>query len=160
MKKAFAYEIFIYVLSVLIVGLVLYYGYNAVKGFGDKQKQLQYITFKTGFENIISTIAPDYGTVRAKPIQVPSMFTELCIVDPNSIKNKDAPDSLDMQKNKYPLIYDSVTSGVLKNIFPMPNGEPFYVEKIQLEKGFECFPVVQGQINARLEGLGDRAKIS
>jgi hypothetical protein len=42
----------------------------------------------------------------------------------------------------------------------MPDGEPFYIKKIQLVTGFECFPVLQSKIRIRLEGLGDRAAIS
>ncbi len=158
MKKAQAYEVLIYVLSALIVGLVLYYGYQAVAGFGEKQKQFQYLQFKTDFENAINTIAPDFGTVRISSISVPSNFLEVCIVDPNKIGSP--PQNLKDQQTKYPLIYDSVNEGVEKNIFPMPDGEPFYVKKIQLEANFNCFPVIQGHIKLRLEGLGDRAKIS
>lgn len=162
MKKAQAYEIFVYVLSALIVGLVLYYGYRAVAGFGDKEKELQFIKFRTNFENTINSIAPDFGTVRVTPIDVPSRFEQICIVDPQLIgispDNPNFPSNLN--EGNYPLIYDSVTSGAEKNIFPLPDGEPFYVKKIQLEEGFKCFEVAQSQIRVRLEGLGDRAKIS
>lgn len=158
MKKAVAYQVFVYVLSILIVGLVLYYGYGAVKGFGEKEKELQFIKFTTDFENTINSIAPDYGTVRVKSITVPSIFLEVCIVDPDFIG--DPPEVLEQNKNDYPLIYDSVESGVERNIFPIPDGEQFYVKKIELPSGFECFPVTQGQIRVRLEGLGDRTKIT
>ena len=152
-------QIFIYVISALIIILVLYYGYGAIQNIGQKQQELSYVKFQTSMSDMISYTSSDYGTVRMEDFLVPEGYSEVCFVDPYLITTRDAST---IPEAEYPLIYDSVEDGVRANIFVIPGGQPFYNEKIFIEDSskFKCFAVVQGKISLRIEGLGDKAKIS
>ena len=155
-RKSQIGQVFIYLISTLIIILVLYYGYNAIKNIGKKQQELTYVKFQNSLTDLITYTSSDYGTVRIENFDVPAGFNEVCFVDPSVIaaKNKDAiPPG-------YPLIEDSVADGVRMNVFVLPGGSPFYIEKLYVEQQFLCYTAVQGKIKIRVEGLGDRAKIA
>ncbi|MEM4336446.1 MAG: hypothetical protein QXG86_00380 [Candidatus Woesearchaeota archaeon] len=158
-KKSQIGQIFIYIISTIIVVLILYYGYAAVKNIGKKQEQLALVKFQRNIGDTIVYTSSDYGTVRVESFSVPVKFTEVCFVDPSLIARGDASpiDSL-----KYPIIANSVADKVNNNVFPLPDGVPFYIDKLWVSDngGFLCFPVKQGTIAVRIEGFGDKAKIS
>jgi len=158
-KKSQIGEIFIYLISTLIIILVLYYGYKAIQNIGKKQQELSFVKFQTGLTDMISYTSSDYGTVRVESFDIPAGFKEVCIVDPYLVKTGNATTISEVD---YPLMHDSVADSVQANIFVLPGGNPFYVERVFVENAsrFICYPVLRGKITVRIEGLGDRAKIS
>jgi len=157
-KKSQIGQVFIYLISTLIIMLVLYFGYNAIKNIGKKQQEISFVTFKNRLTDMITYTSSDYGTVRVENFDVPAGFTEVCIVDPSLIVTKDSSKISD----NYPIIKDSVADGAMANVFLLPAGSPFYIEKVFIETDskYICFPVVQGKVKIRIEGMGDRAKLS
>jgi len=156
MKKAQIGEVFIYLISTLIIILVLYYGYNAIKDIGKKQQALTVVKFQNDLSDLITSTASDYGTVRMEDIYTPGGVTGVCFVDPNVIAAKNTAVIPEYQT----LIRDSVADGVKSNVFLLPEGNPFYIEKASVNGDFLCFPVVQGKFRIRVEGMGNRAEIS
>ncbi len=156
-NKAQIGQIFIYLIATLIIILVLYYGYGAIRNIGEKQQELSYVKFQTGLSDMIDYTSSDYGTVRIEEFLVPSGYDELCLVDPDLIITGDASS---IPENEYPLIYDSVQDRVQANVFVLPGGAPFYIENLQLDEGFACADVTRGTITLRIEGLGDEAKVT
>jgi len=158
-KKSQVGQIFIYLISTLVVILVLYYGYAAIKGIGKKQEQLSLVKFQKAIEDTVVYTSSDYGTVRIETFTVPVQFSDVCFVDKNVIVTGNASQ---INEQQYTLIYNSVKDRVNKNVFPIPGGDPFYVDKVWVDEGggFTCFNVAQGNIKVRIEGFGDRAKVS
>lgn len=164
MKKSQVNQVFIYLISTLIVILVLYYGYTAVKRINEKEKELSFVQFKNAMTDTVGSVASDFGTVRIVPFVVPSGISEVCFVDKRLIQAKlqDAEDII--LRNKYPIIHDSVADGVFNNVFLLPDGAPFFIEDFQMDLadtgGFSCVKVVQGRISVRLEGFGNYALLT
>ena len=155
-KKSQIGQVFIYLISTLVIVLVLYFGYSAISSIGKKQQELSFIKFQTSLKDMVSYTSSDYGTVRVEDFYVPSSFTEVCFVDPDIITTRDSS-AINLS---YPIIKDSVESGVLADVFTLPGGAPFYIEKINVTRDFLCFPVMNGKVRIRIEGKGDSAQIS
>jgi len=164
MKRAQATQIFIYLISVLIVGLILYYGYVSVKGFGKKQEELSFVNFKNSLENAIKTISADYGTMRIVEFELPIKYTKVCLVTTDWLRRDVSIQNINIEKlsnNERFIIQDSISGGSKNNVFLFPDGNAFEIEtKIEVEGFIKCFESSRGKISIRIEGLGDRAKIS
>jgi len=158
-KKSQIGEVFVYLISTLIIILVLYYGYTAVASISQKQEQLSLVKFQKIIGDTIVYTSSDYGTVRIENFNVPSKIKQVCFVDKNLIAMGNATP---INESQYPIIFNSVKDSVNINVFPVPEGTPFYVDKMWVEEnsGFKCFDVIQGNIKVKIEGFGDRAKIS
>lgn len=158
MKKGQIGQIFIYLISTLIIILVLYYGYGAIKDIGSKQKEISYVKFQNALSEMIAHTSSDYGTVRIEDFMVPAGYTQVCLIDPSLIVTGDVSS---IPANQYPIIVDSVKDNVQANIFVLPGGSPFYAPKMFIDTPakFFCINATQGRIKLRIEGLGDKAKV-
>ena len=159
MKKAqIISQVFIYILAIFLIAFVLGYGYKAIDSFRQKTEQISYIKFKTDLENAVKAVRTDFGTVSIKEFQVPSGYKEICFVenyfdlDPNFASSFEAD---------YPLIVDSVSSGIEKNVFLVKDVsmESFYVGKIDVSPDLYCLPAGSA-IKLSIEGRGDHVVIS
>ncbi len=165
-KKADIQQVFVYAVSVIIIGLILYFGYKAVAGFINTEKQVSFVQLKTDMERKINGISGEYEAFELDSFLVPPNIKSICFVGVDSIGDQGYSVTSFFNdtgtKNAIPLIEDSVKSGVKKNIFFIPEGEPIYVDKLKLEQGKDllCFLPSQGKICVKLKGLGDSAQIT
>lgn len=166
MKTAQISQIFIYVISILIVGLILYYGYTHVKGFGKKEEELSFITFKNSLDEAIHRISSDYGTMQIKEFEVPAKYTKVCLVTSDWIERYagsqdiEIPGSELSEGEKF-IITDSISGGSKNNVFLFPDGTAFSIEtRMEVEDFVKCFESSRNKITIRIEGLGNRARIS
>jgi len=155
MKGQVIGQIFIYVITVVLVSVILFYGYNAITTFKDKAEKISFIQFKNDMENTIEVMSFDFGSVKVEEFMVPEKVTTVCFVT-------SFPEAPTLSGTKYPIIEDSVNSGVDKNVFLMDETiqESFYVGKISVDEGWSCFPVLGNKIKLRIEGKGDHAILS
>jgi len=161
-KAQIAGQMFVYILGFVIFALVLLYGYNAIKNLGEKAEQTSYIQFKTEFTQSIKKLSTDYGTVRRKEFTVPRGFTSVCFVDSDRI-------GVGITMSDYPLIKDSVQSGVQDNLFLIGQGvqDSFDAGKLEIgiidpENGLDdqvCVRVLNGKLKVKLTGLGNRVRV-
>jgi hypothetical protein len=155
MKAQIQGQIFIYILSVVVVTLVLMYGYRAIRGFNQQAQMIDILEFKTTLQNEIDGIRSDWGSVKTLQIKVPNDYKEVCFVDLNKGGIINA---------SYPLIADSVNSGVKQNLFLVRNlgEESFYLGNITLAgpANMVCKSSVQGKTQVILAGRGDHVEIS
>ena len=155
-RKGQISQVFIYVTTLLIVALVLFYGYRAISTFKERADQVSFIQMKNDIENSIESISVDYGSVKAKEFPLPQDIREVCIIS-------SYPGLPKLSGTQYPLIEDSVNSGVMKNIFLIGQqnaGESFYVEKVQIENDILCVPSISNKLVLKMEGMGNHAIIS
>lgn len=154
-------QVFIFLLSALIFTMVVIYGYRAITSIGDTQEQAVLTQFKDVLESRTEAIALDYGSVKRVPLSIPPKYGTVCFVDTESIitmqdntgRRKDLAD-------EYPIIYDSVISGVKQNVFLMPLSDiPITLENIEIPNSYFCLTNKGGAIVLRLEGLGNRVKL-
>ncbi|OGM01323.1 hypothetical protein A3K72_03025 [Candidatus Woesearchaeota archaeon RBG_13_36_6] len=155
-------QVLVYILAMIIMALILAYGYNAIKDILNKGEFTSLVKFKTELKTSITSISHDYGSVKNEEFIVPTGFQEVCFVDLSKITAVLAGREID----SYPIVKNYINSiegenAEPKNVFLIPPGtESDYVGNISVDGGFLCFDASQGRIRVRLEGLGNRAKIS
>ena len=156
MRKSQLYsQVFIYILTILIVSLIFIYGYKAINGFKDRANKISCLKFKNDLSNSVKSITGDYGSVVTKSIPLCSGFNEVCFVESHEEFNKqDIPSDLN------PVIKDSIRSGSEKNVFLDSARESFNVGPISVEGNVFCIKESDGVIKIRLEGRGNHALVS
>jgi len=103
MKKAQLYgQIFVYILSLVLISFILIYGYNSIKNFKQKAEQVSCLKFKNDLRNSVDSILSDYGSVQRKDLQVCSGYNQVCFVESYQKERNDAP-----QGSIDPIIRDS-----------------------------------------------------
>lgn len=158
MKKAQLYgQVFVYVLSLLLISFILIYGYNSIRNFKQKAEQVSCLKFKNDIRNSIESILSDYGSVQRKDLQVCSGYNQVCFVESYQKERSDAPQGL-----IDPIIIDSIKSETGKNTFLMDNTakDSFYAGNISVSPDVMCVNVTRGKVSLRLEGKGNRVLLS
>lgn len=158
MKKAQVQtQVFIYVLALIVVSLIMLYGYNSIKKIREHTVTVEHIQFKTDVENTIKRIGYEFGSIEKKTFDVPSSYKEVCFVDSNI-----DPNNNNIPQNEYPVINNSVATNASDNVFLVTNiaEESFYVGEIEVENDFLCFNVSRGKVRIQLEALGSKVRVS
>ena len=154
-EKSQAYgQIFIYILTIVLVSFILVYGYNSVQSFKQRAEQVSCLKFKNDMVNSVDVISSEFGSVIRKDLQVCNSYSKVCFV--KSFERPVLPNNID------PIIKDSVLSNTGKNVFLVENTakESFYAGKISVEPDLLCINAVNGKVSLRLEGEGNHALIS
>ena len=145
-------------MAIIILSLILLFGYKSVKDLITKSDQIDYIHFKTKLESTIKRV--DYGDRLIEEFSVPKAYKEICFID--LIKDP-APFPF---KTDYPIIHDSWDNDVKTNVFLVASKEDtesFYVEKIIVNNAgddYLCFSATRGKIKASFEGIGRDIQVS
>jgi|SRR3989338_5192010 len=155
MKGQMIGQVFIYATTLVLVTFLLFYGYNAIINFKENSDKVSYIQFKNDIENTVELISLDFGSIRVKQFAVPDRINTVCFV-------RNFPVTPSLSDTNYPIIEDSVNSGLDKNVFLISDTveESFFAGKISLKEDLLCPPVAAGKIELRIEGKGDHASIS
>ena len=153
-------QIFIYVISLVVISLIMLYGYNALNKMRDQSEKVSYIQLKTDLENEIKKMGYEYGSVEKKVFDVPSDIKKVCFAE-------DLAGGVTQAMVGDAMIWDSISSGVEKNVFLKKGNtaeESFYIGNIEVEAQnsdpFLCFDAASSRIIVRLEGLGKKVKVS
>lgn len=155
MKKAQIYsQIFIYILSIILISFILVYGYNAVQNFKKKAEQVSCLKFRNDLQNAVESASSDFGSVKRKDLQLCAGYSQVCFVE--NFESPNLPDNVD------PIIKDSISSNSGKNVFLVENiaKENFYAGKISVEPDVLCIKAINNKISLRLEGKGNHVLIS
>lgn len=155
MKKSQIYgQIFIYILTIVLVSFILVYGYNAIQNFKSRAEQVSCLKFKNDLQNAVESISSDFGTVKRKNLRLCGAYTQVCFVE--------SFESPDLQGTVDPIIEDSVRSNSEKNTFLVEDiaKESFYAGNISVDPDVLCIKSVDGTISLRLEGRGNHAVLS
>jgi uncharacterized membrane protein len=155
MKAQLIGQVFIYVITIVIVSFVLLLGYNAITSFNEKANQVSFLQFKNDLQNTVESLSFDFGSVKIRNFVLPDNIKLVCLV-------KNFPNMPSLSGTDYPIIENSVNSGVNKNVFLISQNieESFYIENIDLSEDLFCKPVVGSEIKFKIEGLGDHALLS
>ncbi len=152
-------QLFVFLLAAILFGLILIYGYKAVKSFGEQSREIAFIEFKDSLQTAVRTSLMDYGSVKKFKLTVPLEFEEICFIDFDALKTKTG--KLNELAGTRPLIYNAVESGTDQNVFLSPIAQTLIkVEKLDINNGFICFENLKAGITLRLEGKGSSVGIS
>lgn len=151
-------QVFVYILSMIIVGLILLYGYNAIKGFKARQEQITEIELENQLKALINSASPKYGSIEKGELAMPSDYNIICFVDSRLLgfDNNDCG----LQEPSAAIVKDAIQSSTA-NIFLIPDGSKnFRIGNIKVDAGCICIPKTGSNAVFRAEGLGSGVKIS
>jgi len=147
-------QIFVYILTIILVAFVLAYGYKSIKDFRDRAEKVCELKFKNDLSNSIKTISSDYGSVKRKDLQLCASYQQVCFVE--TYEKPNMPSGID------PIIKDSMLSNTGRNVFLVDDSakESFYAGNLSVEPDVLCIKAIDNKISLRLEGRGDHTSLS
>jgi hypothetical protein len=104
----------IYMLSVIIMALILIYGYTAVNDLLKKQEYVSSLKFETYLQSEFEKISRQFGSTKIIRLNVPAGYKEICFIDLSE------PEHTDLDAggtDAHPVIYHSWKEGNKKNVF-------------------------------------------
>jgi len=84
-KGQIAGQVFIYAMGLIIIGIVIVFGYIAIQDFIERSDQLSFVDFKTRLTTTIDDMTSEYGSVKHRTFQLPKGYSKICFlnVDPS-----------------------------------------------------------------------------
>ncbi len=159
-KRGQAQHVFIYILTIVIVGLIILFGYKAIANLLEVGDTAQKVRFQKDFQNAVAQ-GRSYGRATMHAFAVSDEYTHICMIDQDAIGQ--AGSLAGSNVRNHPLIIDSVESSAPENAFLVKKDgtiEPYLVETLEVARGGLCVPVALGKARMRFEGLGNLVKVS
>lgn len=164
-------QVFIYILSIVVIVFTFIFGYSAVVSFKEKTCNIELANFNRRLSGNVESIIPDYESVKTYSFQNPcGKYTQVCFVR-NFQNNNDAmfpawavnPEA-NLPDPAYRMIKDNVDAKVKKNVFLVENtimANSFFAGNIDVEPidGILCARFINNNLKIRLEGRGNHAKV-
>jgi len=147
-------QIFIYILTIILISFILFYGYNAVQNFKKRAEQVCMLKFKNDLINAVESISSDFGSIKRKDLELCASYAQVCFVE--TLESPALPNNVD------PIIKDSILSNTGKNVFLVEKiaKESFYAGKISVEPDVLCIKAANNKISIKLEGKGNHVFLS
>jgi len=149
-------QVFIYILTIIIVGLILLIGYRAIGGLMEKGCKVEMTTFKSNLESFITKYS-SYGSFHEETMKAPCSFASICFVDTQDIEDgTDFPTAPEV-------IRQSVLDNIQENIFLFKTEvtEPAgFMSEIHVDDGMICINNSNGNFYIAFHGLGKKTNIS
>ncbi|MBI2124885.1 hypothetical protein HYT92_03780 [Candidatus Pacearchaeota archaeon] len=151
-------QVFIYLLTIILISIILIYGYSSIKNFRQKTDEVVIIKFQKDLKNAIESIANDYGSISRKELQLTDDATKVCFVE--SVDSFDKANPLSNTRLDE-IVKDSIKSSD-KNVFLMEKSirSSFFAGKISVDRDVLCIKSSINKVTLRLEGKGDHAALS
>ncbi len=155
-------QVFIYVMSAMVFALVVVFGYRAISDFIHRADQVAEVELSTDLKSSVTTIASSQD-VKQKTVNVPAKFKKICFIDLLYPDPKGSGLCTSTHADYNLIICNFWQSKAEQNVFLLPNPADIkmYVGKIDVGTGgYLCLPIVGGKLKLKLEGLGDKTRIS
>ncbi len=150
-----AMHILVYAIVAIVAVLIFYFGYRAVFGVTQAEKQSAIELLKLQQKADISKISLQEKTMRSYAYALPSDYDEFCFVDLTK-KNQIPAANLTNLKSKYPIIYNSIQSETNYNAFLIGKDTISYnvgSVKINCPPYYACFNKTGARLVYRLSGM-------
>ena len=159
MKKGQTQLVFVYIFAIIVVALIVIFGYRAIKNFKDLGDEGQIVLFVDGIKNKVNDVySLDKGSsIKLDDIILPGKVREICFIDIDMPLNNIIDDEVIDQ-----VVRNSLDSGSQNNLFLVPQrGQSlskvkFFVEHVKPVENPLC--VTDMRIN--LENEGDYVSVS
>ena len=147
--------VFIYALSMIIIALILYFGYRGIAGIYKASEENTLEQLKLNMKADMSQLAIKFGTTASFEYQMPAKFTRLCFADLyiNDSYNKTARNNNITDA----LIKNSISGNLTNNAFLTGESTaPFDIGKTRVECSpfFVCFDRQANKVSFRATGRG------
>ncbi len=163
-------QMFTYILTLLIIGLMLYFGVGWLGDLISHADEIEEVQFKNQLENTFEEMKGDYGTMREESFRTPGDIQRVCFLDSDKGDDADSiaqlPDDI---CDDYPMICDTwLDEG--QNIAFYPDDEfDLYIDfaDIEVDDGDDfcedycvCRNVTDGRFSVTLIGRGDTVEVT
>jgi len=152
-------QILIYLIAIITVGVILLFGYNALRELMTSSDDITKIKFEQDLRSTIKSVTNQYGTYKPVELRLSNEYKEVCF-----LKNYGpiTGTSIDDLLEGYTFIRDTFTDQVTKNVFVLRFDnqiESYNIEQIDVGEQFKCFEVDRGTVEFGIEGMGDHVLI-
>lgn len=166
--KAQAEHIFLYVATIVVVGIVLLFGYKAIMTVKNTGDQAAFLNLKHSFQEEIDRHST-FGRIGTIDFSIPQEVVKVCFVDAAQYcSSPPCPSSSDLEAQSA-LLADAVASnsrseaekGKVENVFLFRDDgimEGVAADPLTVQNGILC-STVQGKLSLRLSGLGKTTKV-
>lgn len=159
-KKADVSQTFVYLSTALVIVIVLGFGFKWLMALFTNVSEVECIQFRKNMELKVRNNI-EFGKIDLRPIKVDCDFRQVCfvsdpmmgVVDPNLGSFNPATQNI---------IQDGLNGNVKQNVFFI-NQIPesfFYLEKLSVPNGIQCFNITSLGLNMKLEGKGNKVELS
>lgn len=140
-------QLLIYIVAILLVALILLFGYRSIRGFIDKGDEAQLLNLKNDLTSTIERVSLSFGEVSIQTFTFPAKYKEICFVSSDKISSRNSDGIPDL------IIQAAVRDGSDSNIFLVQDApEPFAdVGSITVANGYFCEPFIRGQLRLRFD---------
>ena len=162
-------QIFIYILTIVLVSFILVYGYNAIKNIQNNAQQVSCLKFRNDLQSAIEIVSNDFGRVKKEDIEICQPYKRVCFVETYDFKNvvKSNPRNSDPSATLDEILKHNIKSETGKNVFLVDkvSKESFYAGNISINPGpttFDvlCINAINNRISLKLEGKGNHVLLS
>ncbi|MBU0665813.1 MAG: hypothetical protein ABIC91_01350 [Nanoarchaeota archaeon] len=158
MKKAQIQQTFIYILTIILVGIILLIGYKSIGSIMSKGCDVEKTTFKSDIKALVERYN-SYGSLNREEMNAPCDYSKVCFVDANEV-------GVGTFTTTNKIIKDSVNAGIEQNIFLIKEGSPSitepigFSEAIKVDSKIICINETNNKFKIQFEGTGKYTKIS
>lgn len=145
-------QVFIYILVIIVVGLIMLMGYNAMSDFINKGEDIKLVNLQTDLENFAERHT-SYGTVKIEELTVPSGINEICFLN-----NSANPENIENT-----IIKQYASSGIEPmNVFLIGDETtPFLkLDLVYPKEPVTCITAQSGKFFIKFEGQGSKVLVS
>lgn len=161
-------QIFIYALSLFIVGFILIYGYMVISEFIGSSSDVEFLKFQKELEKVVKSYTTEFGSSSNVELSAPGSVISMCFTDYYSILTSMKGCNSSTFSSFNPIIKDSYQSSPreMKNVFLInPDDEvvkSFFLGNISLvpnvasisECNYLCANFSSGNFKFKIKGKG------
>lgn len=163
MKGMAASQVLIMVMSLVVIGLVVLLGFNAISSLNHRTEEADLARFESQLVEDVAALAPQFESVKVyggkRQLPAPNGVTMVCMAQHDEfLQNPVLFDGLP------PIVYESVKNQIAKNVFLLGRSgivQSFYLDPVKIRNGTNsvlpwwCKKVINNVLPMRLEGRGD-----
>ncbi|MBR9676261.1 hypothetical protein GOV05_04590 [Candidatus Woesearchaeota archaeon] len=158
-KKGQAANFPYFIMTVIIFGIILFFGITIYNGLGDGAKTYSVTRFQDNLKNDVNTVSDEYGSSISKTYDVPNEYHTICVFDYE--KKQEILQSKNIQNR--PIVADAINNtDVNVVLIGEDNTYNFYsMPKIRFDEWpyHVCKDVENGEIKINLDGRGSHATL-
>jgi len=161
-KSQIQSQLFIYILSIIIIGLLLYFGIHWIGELIKSEDIIDSTRFRIDLENSFDSIRPQYGSADNFEYSVPDGVDMVCFVDNTKDRTFiSTTDLCDQAHEDYSALICNSWKDNISSVLFSPPLEDINIGNLDMESPFICFKTsMKRKIGLRLVGLGDKVRIS
>jgi len=160
--------VFIFMVAAITFAVIMIFGYKTIAEFMGKGEQVEFYKFKVDLESNIKKIYTEYRSVDIEEFRLPSRYERICFVNLDMPPPDDCSFDLvacDAWETDWSWEQSKGWNKGDGNVFlkPLPSEGSPMIEVYKIDLGPEsylCLPIINGKFSLRLEGMGDKTRVS